>query len=67
MLGVYLHEMAHSVLDLLHGRSLAGFFVPAARHQSLYGLWKVFDERRPCTCITVNSQGPGTSKCDQLC
>lgn len=56
MMGLYLHQMAHGVLDLLHGRSLTGFFVPAARHQRLYGLRKVFDQRRSCTCVTQQTE-----------
>lgn len=46
---LYLHETVHGVLDLFHGWSQAGFLVPAAGHQRLYRLWKVFDQWRPCT------------------
>lgn len=39
--------MTHGVLHLLHGRSEAGFFVPAAGHQRLDGPGQISDQRRP--------------------
>lgn len=47
--------MIHSVFDLIHWWPLAGFFVPAACHQSLYGFWKVFDQRGSSTCRSNQS------------
>lgn len=55
----YLHQLAHGVFHLLHGRPPTRLFVPAARHQGLNWLWKVSDEGGARTCATA------TRKCLQ--